>query len=449
MAVHTVSSDETTRPYGAEAPLALTTDLPRTLGWIDQTTMWANFGISLFGPVSGALIVAATGDLTLALVATAVGCVLGAVILGASAVFGSVTGAPAMVTMRGMFGRRGSVLPTTVNIAQNIGWATMEITLISTAASQAIGGESRRWMYVLVAGAVATTMAIRPLGSVRLLRRFMVWLVLAATAYLFYRVFQHPFGDVSDRAVVGFWPAVDLAIAGIVSFAPLAADYSRHSKTNRAAFGSACIGYGGAALIYYVLGVFAVAALATTSENVVTALVALPAGALMLGILAVDEVDEAFANIYSTTMSAHNLIPKVDRRVISGAIGVVATSLAIVIDINSYADFLYLIGSVFVPLFAAAAVDFFLVCKMHWDVSDQARFRWPPVVAWLGGFVAYQLVYPGTLTGWSGFWLNVQGWLHFTPPSWLGSSIASIVVAACLAAVLGLATARRSDDVAP
>ncbi len=449
MAVRTVSDDQTARPHGVEAPLELTTDLPRTLGWFDQTTMWGSFGISLFGPVSGALIVASTGDLTAALVATAVGCALGGVILGASAVFGSVTGAPAMVTMRGMFGRRGSVLPTVINITQNIGWATMEITLISTAASQAMGGQSRRWVYVLAAGAIATTMAIRPLGSVRLIRKIMVWLVLAATAYLFYQVFQHPLGDIPQGGVLGFWPAVDLGIAGIVSFAPLAADYSRHSNTNRAAFGSAFIGYGGAALIYYALGVFAVAALATNSTNVVKALVALPAGAVMLGILAVDEVDEAFANIYSTTMSAHNLIPRVDRRVISAAIGVVSTLLAIVIDINGYADFLFLIGSVFVPLFAAAAVDFFVVCKMRWDVSDEARFRWPPVVAWLGGFVAYQLVYPGTLSGWSGFWYDVQGWLHITPPIWLGSSIASTVVAGCLAIVLGLASARRRNDVSP
>ena len=35
-------------------------------------------------------------------------------------------------------------------------------------------------------------------------------------------------------------------------------------------------------------------------------LVTLPAGAVALFVLLVDEVDEAYANIYSTTMSAHN-----------------------------------------------------------------------------------------------------------------------------------------------
>ena len=68
-----------------------------------------------------------------------------------------------------------------------------------------------------------------------------------------------------------------------------------------------------------------------------------------------------------------------------------------------------LIGSVFIPLFAVAIADFFVVSKMNWDVSDTARFRWQPTLAWVMGFVAYQLVNPGTVGGWSPFWLKLQG----------------------------------------
>jgi NCS1 family nucleobase:cation symporter-1 len=45
-----------------EAPLVLTTDAPRTLGFLDQFALWGNFGISLFGPVTGALVAASTGS---------------------------------------------------------------------------------------------------------------------------------------------------------------------------------------------------------------------------------------------------------------------------------------------------------------------------------------------------------------------------------------------------
>src|SRR5215211_6122498 len=299
------STTETAERTSREAPLTLTTEPPRPLRFSDQLALWANLGISLFGPITGALIATTAGSVGLAIGAIVVGCALGAALLGASAIFGTATGAPAMVTLRGLVGRRGSVVPTVLNIAQNIGWATMEIIVISTAAV-AVLGQSWRWPFVILAGSVATLMAVRPLGSVRLLRKVMVWLVLVASVYLFVQVLLQPRQSIPQDSVLGFWPAVDLAIAGVISYAALAADYSRHSQTRKAAFWGASLGYGLTAIIYYALGVFAVATLQTNSEDVITALVTLPAGAIALLILLVDEVDEAYANVYSTTMSAHN-----------------------------------------------------------------------------------------------------------------------------------------------
>ena len=408
-----------------EAPIVLTTDPPRPLRFSDQFAMWANLGISLFGPLTGALVAATTGSVWLAIGAIAVGCTIGCGLLGTSALFGATTGAPAMVSLRGLLGRRGSVVPTVLNIGQNVGWATMEIIVIATAAS-AILGDEWRWPFVLMAGGVATLMAVKPLGSVRMLRKVMVWLVLIASVVLFVQVLSQPRQAIPQDAVLGFWPAVDLAVAGVVSFAPLAADYSRHSKTRKAAFCGSSLGYGLAAIAYYILGVLAVAHLGAT--DVIAALVALPAGAIALGILLTDEVDEAFANIYSTTMSVQNIAPNVDRRIVAVAIGVIATLLAGFLDFGQYQSFLFLIGSVFVPLFAAAAADFLLVSGQRWDVSPTSRLRWAPVVAWVGGFAAYQLVYPGTVPVWSDFWHAVGAAIRFTPPTWLGSSVAAIVL---------------------
>ena len=427
----TGASDRTSR----EAPLTLTTEPPRPLGFSDQLALWANLGISLFGPITGALIATTAGSIGLAIGAIVVGCALGAILLGASAVMGTVTGAPAMVTLRGLVGRRGSVLPTVLNIAQNIGWATMEIIVISTAAV-AVVGQAWRWPFVILAGAAATLMAIRPLGSVRLLRKIMVWLVLAASTFLFVQVLLQPRQSIPQDSVLGFWPAVDLAIAGVVSFAPLAADYSRHSRTRRAAFWGASLGYGLAAIAYYALGVFAVVNLG--ASDVITALVTLPAGAIAITILLVDEVDEAFANVYSTTMSVHNIIPQLDRRILALIIGVTATLLAGLLDFGQYQSFLFLIGSVFVPLYAVAAVDFFLVSRQQWDVSNTSRFRATPVIAWACGFIAYQLVYPGTVPGWADFWTWLDNQIGFIPPGWLGSSVAAIAVGGFVMLIGGL-----------
>ena len=327
------------------------------------------------------------------------------------------------------------MLPTILNIAQNIGWATMEIIVISTAAV-AVVGDAWRWPFVIFAGAAATIMAIRPLGSVRLLRKVMVWLVLAASVFLFVQVLLQPRQSIPQNSVLGFWPAVDLAIAGVISFAPLAADYSRHSRTRRAAFWGASLGYGLAAIAYYALGVFAVVNLG--ASDVITALVTLPAGAIAITILLVDEVDEAFANVYSTTMSVHNIVPQLDRRIIALIIGVTATLLAGLLNFGQYQSFLFLIGSVFVPLYAVAAVDFFFVSRQRWDVSTTSPLRVAPVTAWACGFVAYQLVYPGTVPGWADFWTWLDGRIGFVPPGWLGSSVAAIAVSGLVMLVSGL-----------
>jgi len=164
-----------------------------------------------------------------------------------------------------------------------------------------------------------------------------------------------------------------------------------------------------------------------------------------LAILLVDEVDEAFANVYSTAMSVQNLVPHLDRRIVAVTIGALATLLAGLLDFSQYQSFLFLIGSVFVPLVAVAAADFFFVSSQRWDVSASSRFRIAPVIAWACGFAAYQMVYPGTVPGWADFWTSVNQSIGFTPPTWLGSSVAAIVVGGLAMIIFGRMAARRSS----
>jgi NCS1 family nucleobase:cation symporter-1 len=65
------------------------------------------------------------------------------------------------------------------------------------------------------------------------------------------------------------------------------------------------------------------------------------------------------------------------------------------------------------------------------------------VIAWACGFVAYQLVYPGSVPGWSDFWVGLNGVIGFVAPAWLGSSVAAIVVGGLVMLVLGRLQRRR------
>ena len=425
-------------PSAVEAPLTLTSTPPRTLGAWAQTALWASFGVTLFGPLTGALVALSVGSVEAGLLACAVGTLLGALLLGGSAAIGAHLGTPSMVGLRGLLGYKASQLPTVLNIAQNIGWATMEIIVISSAAA-AVAGPQWRWPIVLVAGTLCTLMAIHPLRSIKVLRLIMLWLVLVGSVVLFVAVLQQPAHPLDQGGVIGFWPAVDLAAAQVISFAPLAADYSRHSTSPRAGFTGAAVGYGLAIFAYYALGVFTVGHLAgdLAGTNLIVALMALPAGLVAIGLLLVDELDDAFANVYSGTVSVHNLAPRADRRVVSIGTGVVATLLAGFVGFDQYESFLYLLGSAFVPLFAVAVADFFLVRRGRWDTSQDAPFRWAPAVAWLLGFVAYQLLYPGSVPVWSALWVGLAAAIGFVAPPWLGATLGSMAVGGLAAVALG------------
>jgi purine-cytosine permease-like protein len=189
----------------------------------------------------------------------------------------------------------------------------------------------------------------------------------------------------------------------------------------------------------YALGVFAVTHLAgdLSGTNVIAALMLLPGGLFAVALLALDELDDAFADVYSATVSVHNLAPRLDRRPVAIAVGVVATALAGVVGFDAYQGFLLLIGSAFVPLAAVAITDFWIVRRGRWELSERAGFRWAPALAWLLGFLTYQLAYPGAVPGWSEVWTALAASLAITVPSWFGATLGSAAVSAVAMGALG------------
>jgi putative hydroxymethylpyrimidine transporter CytX len=343
-----------------------------------------------------------------------------------------------------VFGRYGSYVPTVLNLLQCIGWSVFEIVIIAESGDRVIGG-GWRWPLVLAAGVVATLMAIRPLAVVQVLKRYLVWLVAASTIWFFVEVLRSDLPSLTHGHWNGFWPAADLVAALAVSWMPLAADYSRQSRSASDAFWGASVGYALGSAAFFALGVLAFFGL--KGDDVIASLLAIPAGGLALAILAIDEVDEAFANIYSTAVSTQNVLPRVDRRVLAVIIGGLATVLAFFFDIQNYENFLLLLGSVFVPLFAVFIVDYYVISRRQWDISEDAPARWEMLFPWVAGFVMYQFVNPGGVGWWARWWTARRADV-FTPPTWMGATIASFVTAAVLAYVIGRLMQRRRRPLA-
>jgi purine-cytosine permease-like protein len=393
----TITAPSTVDTY-PEPGLTLADEQPKTLGLLDHTALWGNLGISLLGPVTAVYVVANGMSFLAAFVAIVVGTLIGTIGLGLANMAGARTGMPAMVMLRGLFGTRLSYLPTILNLVQVLGWAVFELVVISTAASQLLPWHVT-WPYVVIAGVLTTVMAVWPLGSVRLLRRY----------------------------------ALIAEVAVSVSWIPLAADYSRHSRSPRTAFVGSYVGYSVTQIMCYGLGLLAFSTVASadpSQHGMFAALIAVPVGWLAFGVLVVRELDESFANVYSTAVSTQNLRPRADRRWLAVIIGGAAIVLALLIDINAFQNFLLLLGSVFVPMFAVFVVQYFVYSGWKiWDSTQTAPSRLGLLLPWVLGFMAYQLVNPGSIPAWASMWHRVGDGLHFAAPSWVSASLFSFVVA--------------------
>ncbi|MBD2891468.1 hypothetical protein amrb99_03740 [Actinomadura sp. RB99] len=437
-----------------EVPYTLDEPAPKVLGFWDQSAFWANLGVSLLA-FSGAYTVLApdaAGTPTLAIaagiVAMIVGTVLGGLMLGLAAAPGARTGQPAMVLLRGLFGARLSYVPTVLNIAQLIGWGTFELIVIADAARELWDGVPR-WGYVVAAGVLTTVLTIWPLGSVRLLRRYVTVAVIVALAYFYVQLVRQPLPDLNHGSWHGFWIGADAALAVSISWVPVAADYTRHAKSARGAFGAASVGYSVTQIVAYVLGLLALALVGGDTGKVFDPFLHVALGAVFFAVFVLREADQSFANVYSTAVSIQNLVPRADRRVLSVALGAGITVLALVLDINDYAGFLSLIGSVFVPMLGVLAADFFLGRGRAggWDASRAAPSRWSMIAAWVVGIVAYQLINSGTIGWWTDLWQHVRDALHFTPQSWMSASLLSFLVAAAATLLIGRTGAARRPGI--
>ena len=189
-------------------------------------------------------------------------------------------------------------------------------------------------------------------------------------------------------------------IGSVVSWTPLAADYTRFSRTRRgAAFGAGlgyfvptiwCIGLG--ILIVLARGVVATRRRCRPPSP-------RPAASRSSRSLAItiDESEKAFADIYSTAVSIQNLLPRVSQRLLITLVSVVATGLALALNLGNYQNFLYLLGSFFVPLFGVLVADWLAARRaLRAGARSSTGPAWRPaqLVAWLVGFGLYQWLSP-------------------------------------------------------
>ncbi|MFB0546947.1 MAG: putative hydroxymethylpyrimidine transporter CytX [Anaerolineae bacterium] len=416
----------------------------RFLGFLDYFALWSSLGVGLLVLLAGTYLVPGLG-LGQALLAIIIGTLIGNLLLALAGVVGSDHAIPTMAMLRPVLGIRGSYLPTIFNLLQLIGWGAFEVIIMARAAdgiTQTVFGFSSYLLWVFLFSAWCTLLAIGgPLVVVRQwLEKFAVWFVYLISIYLTWYLFSHyDVGALFRQAGTGelpFWLAVDLVVAMPLSWMPLVADYNRFSKDTSQAFWGTYLGYFVANVWFYALGALFILALKT--EDLIHSILTVTLGVVALILILVDETDNAFADIYSAAVSSQNILPRVRQWLLAVIVGLICFFLAATVDIAQYENFLFLIGSVFSPLFGILAADYFILRRRHYEVEELYRPRgsywyrqgvngWA-VLAWALGLIVFQVTNPSLVAA---YW---PVWSEVVPVSLtlLGGSIPSFLAALVL-----------------
>ena len=393
----------------------------RQLGLLDYTVLWSSLGIGLLVMQAGALLVQWLQlSLIEALIITIIGSIIGSFLLALVGVIGSKYGLPTMVSLRPIFGKYGTYLPTILNIVQLIGWTTFEFIIMGEAATVLTGefmGLATKYLWITVFALWCYLLAVLgPLAVVReWLEKFAIWLVFISSIWITFQLLNRLPSEAfspSGSPLSNFLLGLDLVVAMPISWIPLVSDYNRFAKDKSKSFWGTFIGYTIANSWFYMLG--AALAYLYPGESVVYSIALLFLGSFALFIVLVDETDNAFADIYSAAVSIGNILPKVKQWKTSLIITLVSLGLAYFVPIARYEDFLLLIGASFIPLFSVLLAEYFVIRGE--GISLEEFFEKAPklslrnIVSWVFGFIVY-------------YYLT---YIHTEPP--IGGSLITIVL---------------------
>lgn len=368
----------------------------RILGGFDYFILWSSLGVGLLVFSAGSFL--SEAPFYYALLAIIIGSITGSILLSLAGKIGSDHAIPSLIGIRPAFGLYGSYLAAILNIIQLIGWTTFEILILSKAA-QSLTNLHVPFLWNIIFGIVIALFGIfGPLFLVKQwLSKFAIWIVYASSIVILVALLSQNLPN-SISAVgkdMSFFVALDLVIAMPISWMPLVSDYNRFARTSRGAFMGTLIGFSITNIIFYLGGLLL--GLGDVS-SIIISIQAILFGFILL-VMVVDEVDNAFADIYSAAISSQSIFRNLNQRYLIIGFTALSTILSIFVSIEGYQQFLLLIGALFIPLFGVLLTDYFVVKrgkyqieKIYGNGNKMIKFGYPAIVAWSIGAILYYLL---------------------------------------------------------
>jgi putative hydroxymethylpyrimidine transporter CytX len=212
-------------------------------------------------------------------------------------------------------------------------------------------------------------------------------LLFLLTIVISFSIFGRPLINTADGSM-SFGAAVELAIAMPLSWLPLIADYTRFAEQKRSTSAVSAITYFAVSCWMYVIGVGAVCF--TGASDIVTIMLEAGLGIAAVIVVIASTVTTTYLDVYSAGVSVKSIFTKASEKRYAFAVAILGTALAVLAPVDHFESFLYVIGSIFAPMFAILITDYFVL------KSDSSMHAYNHVnaVVWLIGFLFYRYMLP-------------------------------------------------------
>ena len=348
----------------------------RVFGWHEHASLWFSLGVGLLVMQVGAYLVPAIGTKD-AVMAILLGSIVGSGLLAWVARTGCNSGLSSAGLIHCTYGNAFARLPVLLNIIQLLGWTTFELVIMregTTAITRQafgidLGGSLGIVLVTLFWGAIL--MALLAGSMITLVRKFisrfglplvvlsLIWLSWQFLGQLQTQGFEAMWNRQGNGSMSMF-SAMDLVIAMPVSWLPLVADYARHGRSGRGA---------------------------EPNTSLVSALLLAQGGLIALGLIMIDELDNAYGDLYSGSVSTHSLMPRWSIRRWGLTLAVVSMVLATLLPMHTLEPFLLMLSSIFVPLYGVIlGRQGFVKSELR---PDGRAIDWTAAALWLLGIACY------------------------------------------------------------
>lgn len=348
---------------------------------LSNALIWFGAAVSIAEILTGTLI--APLGFSKGLVAIILGHVIGCVLLYFTGIIGAKTEKSSMETVKISFGQKGSLLFSTLNVLQLVGWTAVMIVSGAAAASSVynIGGD---WVWSIAISILIAIWVIIGLNNLGKLNMIAMGGLFILTIVLSTVIFKGDASVVLEQGI-SFGAAVELSVAMPLSWLPLISDYTREAAKPKKATLVSSIAYFVVSCWMYVIGMGA--AIFTGESDIAKIMMSAGLGIIAVIIIIFSTVTTTFLDVYSAGVSSESISSKLKEKPVAIAVCAIGTLLAIFTPITQYENFLYLIGSVFAPMIAILITDFFILKKDHTNETVSII----NLVLWAVGFVVYRI----------------------------------------------------------